>query len=194
MRPRTSAALWLVLRKSTPSSQWYNVSKPPMNFCRESPGTRLPPLDRMREPVRRRAARALALLLAVGATRAAQIFVSPSGHDTHGDGSEASPFRSVQAAVDAALDFGEQALARLAARTHVLRTYANRRACQMSSCSWTACMYPTRRSGSSGASLRCTPSTGPTRALGGAGRCTPATSTRPRSRAATSPHGTSRGL
>ena len=86
---------------------------PPVNFCRESPGTRLPPLDRMREPVRRRAARALALLLAVGATRAAQIFVSPSGHDTHGDGSEASPFRSVQAAVDAALDFGERALARL---------------------------------------------------------------------------------
>jgi hypothetical protein len=34
-----------------------------------------------------------------------RIFVSPDGHDTQNDGSEERPFRSVQAAVDAAWDF-----------------------------------------------------------------------------------------
>jgi hypothetical protein len=49
------------------------------------------------------AAIAAASLLA--GVRGSRLFVSPQGHDTHGDGSEERPFRSVQAAVDAAWDF-----------------------------------------------------------------------------------------
>ena len=47
----------------------------------------------------------LAALLFVDAAFGARLFVSPLGHDTHGDGSQESPFRSVQSAIDAAWDF-----------------------------------------------------------------------------------------
>jgi hypothetical protein len=47
---------------------------------------------------------ALALVGPRGAA-GVRLFVSPDGHDTHNDGSEERPFRSVQAAIDAAWDF-----------------------------------------------------------------------------------------
>lgn len=46
----------------------------------------------------------LALVVSQGVV-SVRLFVSPDGHDTHNDGTEELPFRSVQAAIDAAWDF-----------------------------------------------------------------------------------------
>jgi len=53
----------------------------------------------------RRALELLATVLLLGGATGVRLHVSPHGHDTYGDGSEDGPFRSVQAAIDAAWDF-----------------------------------------------------------------------------------------
>jgi hypothetical protein len=39
------------------------------------------------------------------AVQCAQVFVDPSGHDTHGDGTIEFPYKSIQAAIDNAWDY-----------------------------------------------------------------------------------------
>ena len=45
------------------------------------------------------------VLITIRGSVGVRLFVSPEGHDTHGDGSEERPFKTVQAAIDTAWDF-----------------------------------------------------------------------------------------